>query len=240
MNNLVGVPSLDLVNWTLAVEIKFYLLFAMAHRTILRFPARSVLCVGAVAVLLCAAVPWALAAAPGQNAPKLLRAVALDWQYLPFMLVGTLFHLHWRDRMSTGRLVGLAAAALALTGVAFRLVEIPVEFGTVLPNYLGATALFALAYGLRRRINGTAVTRWLAAVSYPLYLVHSLLGYVLLNWLLMGLGWGYLPALALTVATVLGVAAVLHVVLEQPSIEAGRRLGRSSGRRPGEAAATAP
>ncbi len=241
VHNLLGVPTFDLVNWTLTIELKFYLLFALAHAAIARRPGRCVLGAGVMAALLCATVPWGLAVAPGERWEMLTRGISLDLQYVPFMLVGTLFHLHGRGRLGTARLAGLTVATLALVALGFRLTRDPVEIATVLPNYLKALALFALAYSLRRHIGGTLVTRWLARISYPLYLVHSLVGYAMLKWLMMGVGLGYVPALALTLASVLGIATLLHVFVERPSIAAGRRLGRRKAARDpaGGAVATA-
>ncbi len=240
VHNMIGVPTFDLVNWTLAIELKFYLLFALAHATIIRRPGRCVLGAGVAAALLCATVPLGLAIAPGQPWEMLTRGIALDVQYVPFMLVGTLFHLHGRGRLGTVRLVALAVCTLALVALGFRLTRDPVEITTVLPNYLKALALFALAYSLRRHIGSTLVTRWLARISYPLYLVHSLVGYAMLKWLMMGLGLGYVIALALTLAGVLAIATFLHVFVERPSIAAGRRLGRRNAVRDPADGAVAP
>ena len=225
VNNLTGYPTIDQVNWTLAIEIKFYLLFALARRPILRHPARWVLGTGAIAVLLCAAAPLVLAAAPAANLAHLLRNVALDVQYLPFMMVGTLFHLHWRGRLTTPQLTVLALATLSLVALSFRLVQIPIETTTLLPNYLAAAALFTLAYRLRRRIGVTPIAHFLAKISYPLYLIHAVPGYVLLKYLMLAKGWGYPSALTLTLAAILLVATLLHLAIERPSIAAGRRLG---------------
>ena len=65
----------------------------------------------------------------------------------------------------------------------------------------------------------------MAAISFPFYLLHSLVGYTVLKALILGLGWSYPPALAATVLLIIAAATTLHRLVERPSMRAGRRIG---------------
>ena len=70
---------------------------------------------------------------------------------------------------------------------------------------------------------------FVAAISFPLYLVHALIGFSLLKLLMLSGHMAYLPALAVTLPVVLLVATLLHVTVEVRSIAMGRLLARRSG-----------
>jgi peptidoglycan/LPS O-acetylase OafA/YrhL len=200
INNLVGVPTLDMINWTLAVEMKFYLLVALLYQ-----PIRT----GRMGGLCCVAV--------------LLAVCGADLVYIVFMGIGTAFKFHHDGRLSMRSLIAGAGGlfTLFLAAMFFRMGK--AMFGNFV-TYGYALGLFGLAYLLRHKARPIAVLDRLADVSFPLYAIHTLLGYSLLKLLMMGLGWSYLPALALT-AAVLGIAAFgLHLAVERPTIALGHRL----------------
>jgi peptidoglycan/LPS O-acetylase OafA/YrhL len=68
--------------------------------------------------------------------------------------------------------------------------------------------------------------RWLdrlAEISYPLYLVHATLGYIVIRAVYLGTGSLYL-GIAIAFTVVLALAALLHRYVERPGNEIGRRL----------------
>jgi peptidoglycan/LPS O-acetylase OafA/YrhL len=144
--------------------------------------------------------------------------------YLAFMLAGTLFHYHYRRALG---LLGLAAGCLAIA-VAMGLCWANGPDAAVWPakpgNYVYAFAVFGLCYTLRGRFGRVRVLDGLAAISYPLYLVHSVLGFTVMSFLTMALGLPYPAAAILAFATVCLAATILHWTVERASIMAGHRL----------------
>lgn len=78
--------------------------------------------------------------------------------------------------------------------------------------------------------------RWIADISYPLYLIHIPLAWIVLAWLASH-GWGMLPASIATGAVILLAAWAIHVVVEEPARKIGKAISRS--RDPQEAIARA-
>lgn len=109
-------------------------------------------------------------------------------------------------------------------------------------NYAYALALFGALFLLRERVRETRALDALAAISFPMYLVHALVGWSLLRLLMLAGGLGYAAALAVTVAAVLALATLLHAVVERPSLALGKRLAaprplRAGNREPTQVAA---
>jgi peptidoglycan/LPS O-acetylase OafA/YrhL len=225
--------SLDWVNWTLAVELKFYLLAALlgAGLSEKSFRPMGLVCLGMLAFIAVFSVLGESQRAPSVTA--FFRGFAADMPYLIFMLVGTLFYKHHRGLLD-GR--QLAAQALFLLGVfvmAWSLAPIKAQFPLVTKNYFYGLLLFGVAYSLRRHCVPWPPLELMAAISYPLYAVHNLMGYALLHHLIRS-GWTYSQALPLVLSLLFGLAYGLHRLIERPTQLAGKRWATAIARGPAE------
>ncbi len=226
--DLIGQPSIDLVNWTLSVELKFYLLVVLLAGPIRRGNAAAL--IGAALGILAAnaALAWFgwLDAVPSTPA----YTFSSHSLCLIYMLMGTLFNFHLRGKIGTGLLWGGVGLLLLVFAVTWRTTVWRAQFPAVTVNYAYALLLFAGLYAVRHSIPRNPVLDVLAAISFPFYVLHSLLGYSVLRAGMVGLGWGYYPALLVTVAVILAASALLHWVVERPTIRAGRWLAPANGR----------
>lgn len=222
--DLLGRPSVDLVNWTLATELKFYLVMVLAAPWIRKGDLRALFAIAlAVLVFNITLHQKGFAFLNGRLAAQLGMA-SLEGVFLIFMLIGVVFSFHVRGQIP-GRRALLAGAGLGvLFLIAWRYSAIDDEFPRVTANYGYALLIFGLAYGLRDRFRAFWPLDVLAAISFPLYVLHSLLGYSLLKLFMLKFQLGYYPALAASLALVLLAATALHRLVERPSIQAGRRL----------------
>jgi peptidoglycan/LPS O-acetylase OafA/YrhL len=89
--------------------------------------------------------------------------------------------------------------------------------------YLWGLIIFGSLYALRNKITLARPFRFLADISYSLYVIHPLVGYVTMR-LLMAAGLPYLPAFAVALALVIGIAWMMHLYVEVPMIALGKRL----------------
>jgi len=99
------------------------------------------------------------------------------------------------------------------------------QYWKVPANYGYALVVFSLCYLWRERFRAVRVLDFFAAVSYPLYLVHAVSGYVVMH-ILMDRGLPYLAAAPLALVVILCAATVLHYAVELPTASLGKRLGR--------------
>ncbi|MEV7792608.1 acyltransferase [Streptomyces sp. NPDC087512] len=202
------------VCWTLWVEVRFYALFAVCvvlpgvnRRRVLMF------CAG-----------WLLASALAQAAHEPLLELVLMPEYAPFFVGGVGLYLVHRDRrdahawalVAAGFLVGQHYAVRELWNAADpNAFAHRTTFGIVLVVALGFLAVAAVALGLLNRANW----RWLTvagALTYPFYLVHEHLGWVVIRALHRGLGVPSAATFVLTAAGMLLLAWLLHRYVEKP------------------------
>jgi len=235
LRDWVWAGTLDGVNWTLETELKFYLLCAFLTLVAdLRRPGTllvTALCLCAFNLALGAARPLLIASYPLLY--SLMAVVSIAAGYLIFMFIGTCFYNLYRGYWSARK---FALTAMLLYGGFILSVGASENqsIGTfLLVNYTLALLVFALVYGLRARLRYSRVLDFLANISYPLYVVHAVVGYVLLT-VLYGILPNPLIDSALTFALILPIAYLLHRFVELPSNRLGRRAaGRLGGQRAG-------
>ncbi|MFJ8462823.1 acyltransferase family protein [Streptomyces swartbergensis] len=210
----LGVDRVLGVCWTLWAEVRFYALFALC--VVLPGADRRRV------IMFCAG--WMLAAVIAANAHMPLLDIVVMPEYAPFFIGGVglyLVHLDRRDAYGWGIvavswLIGQHFAVQGLWhpaeagGFSYRS-----SLGIVLVVTFGFIAVAAIALGWLRWANW----RWLTvagALTYPFYLVHEHLGWVVIHALHRGLDLPSGATFALTVASMLLLAWLLNKYVEKP------------------------
>ncbi|GAU65056.1 putative acyltransferase [Streptomyces sp. NBRC 110611] len=205
------------VCWTLWAEMRFYALFALC--VVLPGATRTRV------VLFCAG--WTLAAAVAQQAHHPVLDTVLMPQYAPFFIGGIgLYLLHRygaRDPIAwaivlvswlLGQHYAVAGLWHAPSADAFSYRSASVIIAVVTLGF-ALVALVALGGPVLRRADW----RWLTlagALTYPFYLVHEHLGWVVIRALHRTLALPSYATLLLTVALMLLLAWLLHRCVERP------------------------
>lgn len=220
MHTAVGAGGVDFVNWTLAIEVKFYLLMALLRPLIVRKAVWPLLLypVGAVALNL-------LQSRGVVHLPPQLVAEAM---YVAFMMPGVLFSYHFAGALSTRRLVLGCGAILAMAAACWKFGPIADQFPLKTLNYFYAFGVFAAAYAARDWFRRVRLIDFFADISYPFYLVHSLVGFSLMTYLILAWRVPYVVSAVVAFGAVVLIAWLLHVSVERLSIAAGRRLAVTS------------
>lgn len=224
VHNLTGVESIDMVNWSLAIEIKFYLIACMMAPWIARGRILPALLLSAGLALFIGCVAYLL---PADFLPLQMKFLAHDLLFIPFMLVGTMYSFHFRGLITRSQLAVSAVALLGIFIAAWPHSILKDQFPLVPLNYFYAFAIFSVAYACRRYCRPIKPLDWLASISYPLYALHSLVGYASLRFL-MAQGIGYCPALAVAAAIIIAIAYVVHRMVEIPTQGWGKRIMRGA------------
>ena len=211
LQKFVGFPDVDDVYWTLGIELAFYGLMTV------------VFALGQMRHIVIVACVWLIAsgiwgAIHHYTGPD-ERSIATTWlilAYTPYFMAGIMFYLiHSRGfRYGYAGVIGLAlVVATIIYGVTIGCIT------------LGIFALAAAAVGGWLRFFVNPVTLWLGAISYPLYLVHRLPGYALLDWL-NERHVGHWLALAIAVLCALLGGTLLSWLVERPAMRGLRRWYR--------------
>ncbi len=214
-----GMPDVNTVSWSLCVEVKFYLLAALAAPAIRRRRVMVVPALGLACLLAAVLAGLPLLAGP------VARMVGHDAVYLSFMSLGILFHFRLRGLSLSGLAVAVAGCGTlaCLVWVASPLRD---QFPVVTWSYGEALATFALAFALRRFARPVWPVNRLADISYPVYMTHTMLGYALIQFAMLTVHLSYRSALLVTLAVVVAVATAMHVTVELPGMTLGRSLRR--------------
>ncbi|MFD6532948.1 acyltransferase family protein [Streptomyces sp. NPDC060184] len=202
------------VCWTLWAEIRFYALFALC-----------VVLPGATRrrVVLFSAV-WTIAAVMTDAADSKLLDVVLMPEYAPFFIGGVGLYLVHRDRRDALGW-GIAGVSLLL-GQHYAVADLWRPYSAdafsnrsalviILIVALGFAAVAAIAVGLLNWMNW----KWLTvagALTYPFYLVHEHLGWVVVTVLHRKLDIPSWATMALTTVCMLVLAWVIHRLIERP------------------------
>lgn len=221
LSEFVGVDDIDGVYWSLFVEIRFYLGVALLLLFRQMANAQRWLAVWLVASTVARLVhlPW-------------LR-VWLIVDYAPLFVAGATFYRVWQSGWSRERalLLGLAWV-LALYAALGEAGGIARYYGEAFDRSVvaGLISLFfgAMALVASRRTGFIGRRRWtvVGALTYPLYLIHQNIGYMVFNSAFPAVNphlllWG-------TIALMLGAAYVVHVRVERPLGRALRPRYKSS------------
>lgn len=220
LSGFFRIPPIDGAYWSLLVEIRFYALVA------------AVLAIGRIYQAQRWLVLWLLACIaleivalfPINSIPELalhyLRSFLIT-NYASYFIAGATCFLIWEKGASMNRLAMLLASwALAMFQSAALLRKVIEDNhamtldSSIVISILTAFFVVMLFVALRRT-GSIAACRWplAGAVSYPLYLLHQTIGYLVFNRLYPALNvhvlfWG-------TIIVVLGAAYAVHAVVER-------------------------
>ncbi|WP_266904740.1 acyltransferase [Streptomyces sp. NBC_00086] len=214
----LGVRHVDDVYWTLFIELKFYLLFALVVAGGVTYRK---------CVLFCAL--WTVAgvasvAAAGNKVPASAFGQLLDmWAmplYSPYFVAGIAFYLMHRFK-PTAALWGIVGVSFLLAQHSLVLRLPDAVSGDSGPPAWPGRLIIGVAFVLMALIALGAFNwmqwRWLTtagALTYPLYLVHENIGFVIIHEFR-----GRIPALvlvALTAVAMMLLAYAIHRVVERP------------------------
>jgi peptidoglycan/LPS O-acetylase OafA/YrhL len=228
ISDIANKPSVDLVNWTLMIELKFYVLMAL-----LVVPLRrgSVIALAAIAIAILAISRFSheiFLVLPGLG--NALRIFEMNALYLLYMFIGVAFSFHARGSIGTRRLIGAVAGLFVAFVLCWPLTFFRGQFPLITLNYGYALVLFGALYAWRENVKASRILDYFAAISYPLYLVHALTGFALMQ-VLTALHVAPLPATLAAFVLALSLATVVHVAVEVPTQRLGKHLARRVARR---------
>lgn len=208
-----GTPyALAGVEWTLRLEVAFYVLMAALHGA------------GLVRWRQGAALPWIYAAfigglyGLGPFPTHQAWSMGYGTLYFPFLLLGSAVFLRERRVVGWATLVLLGAYVFALHYHGLRLWQAR-WLGAHFPDL--AVGLFVLLWAVRRWLPAHPWVLWWSGLTYAVYLFHNWL----VDWLrdaLVRAGAGGGLALALALLALVAICAGLVRWVEQPAIRRGR------------------
>ena len=210
------------VLWTLEIEMIFYIAMAVSASIFKKLGYKELIFMS----LLCLALVSAYSS-PTQDAkskPDMLRHFSAIFIHVSYMMIGAIIYRAYEDSTKL-RGWAITLVSIAIYVVAYKIYWKATQtyIGSNLPS--SATALIIFAAGMLSGMHSKAFSplRWIAKISYPLYLLHVPLAWGFF-YTLASLGLGmYISAILATSAVIL-LAWGTHYVIERPSQQAGKRI----------------
>ncbi|MDI6100590.1 acyltransferase [Actinoplanes sp. NEAU-A12] len=206
----LGIPAVDTVYWTLFVELRFYLLFAVLVAFGLTYRRT---------VIFCAA--WMAVAVIGPMLDSRIVNILAVPEYAPYFIAGiAMFLIHKFGRSPLLLAIVAFSWLISVERVEDRVAG--VEPGFDVPTWPGIVIVtlsyllvLVIAFGWTDRIRWTWLTT-AGALTYPFYLLHQRVGYSLIRHTQERTA---LPAWVLVlgaITVVLGLAWLVHRLAERP------------------------
>ncbi|WP_266171305.1 acyltransferase family protein [Dyella subtropica] len=218
VHSAAGLPSLDFVSWSLAVELKFYVVFALL--SLAGKNAHQVMMLSISILTLCCVV--AFFSTHGLNSESFISYAVSDMKYITFMFLGCLFYYVLYRELSAKVALGYGIIIYALFVTINSFYETGL-YGALTKNYTYALMLFSLCYLLRKRFKENKLIDFLADISFPLYLIHSMIGYVAMP-ILISKGISFTFAWMISLGLTIFLAFLVHRYVEIPANKFGKKL----------------
>ena len=214
--------QIDSVMWTLEIEMFFYIICALAAARLR--DGRWTLWLVPLAVFLVWLGIDQIVAQFHESHPALARRLTyfdLDPPYIVFMFTGVALNLFQRGKLKFPGTVAAIAMCLGLFAVSQNISQTPVKSSPLV--YALGLSLFIVCMLAQNWFGRSRVARFFSDISYPIYIIHGVAGYVILNAMMRG-GWNSDVASLATILFMIGLAWLVHRFVETPTHRIGQRI----------------
>lgn len=220
-----GTPTIDGINWTMECDVKFYLLcvfivwISNLYNEKLIF---SLLGIGTLVNYLTTGIYGIMLT----KAVYLYRFFLIINGAMPFiciMFIGVSIYNHYCNKWTSKKL----GASIFVLGIMFGIncwLSYRGLFGSFLISYGISLSVFVLSYYNRQKFREIRFIKHCGDISFSLYLVHGVAGYVIMSFLFSYQNNIYL-VLFETMVIITIVAESLHFGVEKPILNLSRKNG---------------
>lgn len=184
VHNYFGIQSIDGVYWSLFVELRFYLLVALSLLFCHFFPGAKTLKTPVIATWLLLSILYLLSFPFTQKVVDVLFIL----EHAPFFISGILFFEMYEtgcNKTNTSLLLisGLTSFVGELNQLPFYELKFGLPYSKIHVCFILASMFFVfiqLTRGVWSRLN-VPIFMILGSLTYPLYLIHQRIGYLLIQ-----------------------------------------------------------
>lgn len=220
--SIFNYGSIDYVNWTLSIEIKFYITCLLVYGAIRSANIIKLLCIQ-ISVFAITFFTANLGLGSSQQGFFSFDALKIEFMYISYMTLGILLNFYFEKRINTGEFIASTMMTAILVGMTWKCGPQSNQFIEVGVNYIYGYIVFLIAMLLNDYFKEVRPLSFLANISYSFYALHSVIGYCIIRFL-TGSGFSYLVSLIAAFSIVTTLAYLMHITIEKKSINIGRTL----------------
>ena len=223
---LLGEKYLIGVYWTLEVEVKFYFIMILLWWIFKDLSkSRYILSISLVLFLMSLMRFIELDSKTNSILVKFLSENIIHCNpfYLIYMNIGICFYNHYEKNWSTLKtLINILVLLIICLSTSYYYHHL--EWKTLrVSAYVQALMFFSTLYLFKYKIPYNKIIDLMGNISYPLYLIHSQNGYIIMS-VLYYYSSSMLVSLVITIFILLNFAYLLHINIELPLQNYGKRL----------------
>lgn len=223
MRDIMGTKTIDSIIWTLEVEIKFYGLCAMAF---LWFKKQSKKVFFLPLIFLIITVTFN---SFGDSLTKVMPTVVslthpviVSLQFIVYMFLGVAFHYLYVKQIKRRDFLIMTLVFWGIFGVMWYIGPYQINF-FLMETYVLSYLTFSLAFCFSFQLKGNRVVNFIASISYPLYIIHGVAGYIVMRVLLEKGFSPYVTLFFVTLGAVI-ISWIIHISVERPTQRIGQKL----------------
>ena len=219
-SSILDYPSIDLINWTLEIEIKFYLIMFIFFNSIKSAN------IGVILIPLTLLIAFSVSRNFHIFDSSYKQAISfhnlrVEMTYISYMFLGVLINRLYKKDIGVYEFI-IASAFLILivrqTSIVTGVYNIELCY-----NYAYGYIVFLACYLLNKSFKPNKALSFLSRISYPFYALHSIIGYCSIRYLL-SLGVSHAIAFIITFMMVTGLAFIINTTVETPVMKATKRI----------------
>ena len=216
--DIAGYPFITGIVWTFEVEVKFILFCLIFYPLIQKASLKPLTIIIAVLFAGCYFVTNFMYDEYDLRdfTFTFFKAVGNNLRYFPFLLMGMSFYFLFTNKISKKTFVGLCTALSLLFALGMYLTVKPHIFVQYIVSYFPALALFIWYINWQfSKTQTSSVLGFIARMSYPLYLIHAIPGYII-TYILHEQGIPLLIGMGIACIPTFGISYLAHRLIEQP------------------------
>lgn len=210
--DLLKVPTINGVTWTLEIEMKFYCVCALAFVWFRTYDWRVFLIpIGMFCLIFL-----------GLLHRKIARLFPVNFvPMLIYIFIGVALHFIYQKKLDEKKGLAVVCALFTLSALSMAFVNLELTYSS-LWSMLWALVTFMVGFVKPHLFSNKGILGFFARMSYSIYLIHGTLGYTAMRVMLF---WGIAPWAVPFVATALaiGVSWIFFYAVEEPSRLFGKR-----------------
>jgi len=212
VRDIGGYPFIDGIVWTLEIEIKFYLLCFIARTWLVEKPIKFILLVIILAVLSLVLMNCRYFIEIN-FVERLIRIFFKTMKYICFMGLGCLLSYVCQKKIITKKAFVYSLILATLYFGYFICARNYAAQWKEMVSYSVAYLLFTVCYVLKEKFLNRGTMAYIGKISYSLYLVHGVPGFVVMYWM-TSQNTGLLFTILATVFCLLLVASMFYILAE--------------------------